>query len=61
MKRELTDILVCPTCKGKLDLAVGEEEGEEIVTGSLRCPKCDVDYPITDSIPNLLPPDKNHS
>ena len=59
MKRELTDILVCPACKGKLDLAVGEEEGEEIITGSLRCPRCGVDYPIMDSIPNLLPPEKD--
>ena len=59
MKHELTDILVCPVCKGKLELEVGEEEGGEIITGSLRCPKCGVDYPITDSIPNLLPPEKD--
>ena len=59
MKRELMDILVCPICKGKLELKVEEEEGEEIVTGSLRCSKCEVDYPITDSIPNLLPPEKD--
>ena len=59
MKRELTDILACPVCKGNLDLEVVEEEGEEIITGTLRCPKCGVDYPITDSIPNLLPPEKD--
>jgi uncharacterized protein YbaR (Trm112 family) len=59
MKRELMDILVCPICKGKLELKVEEEEGEEIVTGSLRCSKCEVDYPITGSIPNLLPPEKD--
>ena len=59
MKRELMDILACPVCKGKLELTIVVEEGGEIVTGSLRCPRCEVDYPITDSIPNLLPPEKD--
>jgi uncharacterized protein YbaR (Trm112 family) len=57
MKRELMDILVCPVCKGKLELVVTEEK-EEIITGSLHCPKCRVDYPIINSIPNLLPPEQ---
>jgi uncharacterized protein YbaR (Trm112 family) len=56
MKRELMDILVCPMCKGELELTV-EEENEEVITGSLYCPKCQVHYPITNSIPNLLPPE----
>ena len=59
MKRELMDILACPVCKGDLALNVEAEEGGEIITGSLYCAKCDVRYPITDSIPNLLPPDSN--
>jgi uncharacterized protein YbaR (Trm112 family) len=58
MKRELMDILACPVCKGKLELSVEEEDGEEILTGSLFCKKCNVHYPIVDSIPNLLPPDQ---
>jgi uncharacterized protein YbaR (Trm112 family) len=57
MKKELMDILVCPVCKGELKLTVTEEK-EEIITGSLHCPECRVDYPITDSIPNLLPPEQ---
>ena len=57
MKRELMDILVCPVCKGELELAVEEENEKEIVTGTLSCAKCDVRYPITDTIPNLLPPE----
>jgi uncharacterized protein YbaR (Trm112 family) len=56
MKRELMDILACPVCKGELELAVVEESSEEIVSGSLYCPKCDVRYPIVDTIPNLIPP-----
>jgi len=57
MKRELMDILACPLCKGELKLSVDEENETEIVAGSLYCPKCDVKYPIVDTIPNLLPPD----
>jgi uncharacterized protein YbaR (Trm112 family) len=59
MKRELVDILACPVCKGKLELNVEAEEEGEIITGSLRCPKCDVRYPIVDAIPNLLPPEQD--
>ncbi len=58
MKRELLDILVCPVCKGKLELTVSEENETEITSGSLDCPKCQAKYPITDTIPNLLPPDR---
>lgn len=56
MKRELMDILACPLCKGSLELKIIEEKEGEVVTGSLFCQKCDQSYPITDSIPNLLPP-----
>ena len=58
MKKELMDILVCPQCKGELELGVDEENEKEIVTGSLYCSKCDVRYPIVDAIPNLLPPEQ---
>ncbi|MFH0846530.1 MAG: methytransferase partner Trm112 [Chloroflexota bacterium] len=58
MKPRLMEILACPVCKGKLDLTVSEKKDEEIVTGSLFCPKCGVRYPIQNCIPNLLPPKK---
>jgi len=58
MKRELMDILVCPACRGKLELSVKEENENEIVAGSLHCPRCNEHYPIVDAIPNLLPPDR---
>jgi len=51
-------ILACPVCKGELELKVEEENEEEVVTGSLYCPKCNEHYPIVDTIPNLLPPDQ---
>jgi uncharacterized protein len=51
------EILVCPLCKGPLELAVTEENEREIVTGSLACSRCNETYPISDTIPNLLPPE----
>lgn len=56
MRHDLMEILACPVCKGTLELRVEKEEGPEIVTGSLRCNQCQEDYPIQDSVPNLLPP-----
>ena len=50
------DILACPVCQGKLELSMEKEREKEIVTGSLYCQKCDVRYPISETIPNLLPP-----
>jgi len=57
MKRELMPILVCPVCKGKLELKTEKESQNEIISGVLYCPRCKVSYPITDTIPNLLPPE----
>ncbi|MBI2850142.1 MAG: methytransferase partner Trm112 [Chloroflexi bacterium] len=58
MKKELIEILVCPVCKGELELTVKKENKQEIVTGALYCRKCDHRYPIEDTIPNLLPPER---
>ena len=52
------NILVCPVCKGKLMLTIEQEKEKEIVTGSLFCGKCNVHYPIVDTIPNLLPQER---
>lgn len=56
MRKELMEILACPLCKGELTLTVEAEEADEIVTGTLRCARCNGSYPIEDAIPNLLPP-----
>ena len=50
------EILACPVCKGELELRVETEEGDEVMEGALHCAQCNETYPITDSIPNLLPP-----
>jgi len=58
MKRELMEILACPVCKGDLELNPTQETGAEIISGNLRCPHCQVLYPIEKGIPNLLPPER---
>ena len=58
MKREIMAILACPLCKGELELSAQEENEKEIVSGSLHCWRCHEHYPITDTLPNLLPPDQ---
>ncbi len=59
MKRKLMDILACPVCKyHPLELTVKTEDDKEVLDGKIRCPKCSVDYPIEDGIPNMLPPEK---
>ena len=55
MKKDLIDILCCPTCKGNLDLKIDKEEKGEIIEGFFTCKKCNAKYTIEDGIPNLLP------
>lgn len=57
MKSKLMRALVCPVCKGKLKLYVGEKKRARIISGTLYCYQCDKTYPITDGLPNLLPPE----
>jgi uncharacterized protein YbaR (Trm112 family) len=57
MKREIIKIICCPTCKGDLELSVEKEQNGDILSGSFTCARCQVTYPITDGIPDLLPRD----
>lgn len=57
MKRKLMNILVCPHCRESLLLSTTLEDGDEVVEGLLSCGCCDRQFPINDSIPNLLPQD----
>jgi len=54
MKKDILDILCCPTCKGDLELKVKKEEKGEIIEGSFTCKKCNCNYSIENGIPNLL-------
>jgi len=55
MKKDMLDILCCPTCKGDLSVDIKKEEKGDIIEGSFTCKKCKVKYSIEDGIPNLLP------
>jgi uncharacterized protein YbaR (Trm112 family) len=55
MRRKILDILCCPVCKGDLALTVAIENEQEILEGMLLCARCNVEYPIHEGIPNLLP------
>jgi uncharacterized protein YbaR (Trm112 family) len=55
MITELMDILACPADHGALTLDASAQEGNDVVTGTLTCTVCGEVYPITESIPNLLP------
>jgi uncharacterized protein YbaR (Trm112 family) len=55
MKHSLLDILCCPVCKGDLVLRVEKEDEKEILEGGLHCAACNVEYPIHEGIPDLLP------
>ncbi|HEX5940251.1 MAG TPA: methytransferase partner Trm112 [Dehalococcoidia bacterium] len=58
MRKDLVEILACPICKSPLQLTVEQEdERGDVATGSLYCEKCDERYPISEGIPNLLPPE----
>ena len=56
MRLDLMEILVCPLCRGDLDLEISVQEGDEIVEGTLSCKECAEVFPIEDTIPNMLPP-----
>jgi len=55
MKKDIMDILCCPTCKGDLILEIKKENKDDVISGSLSCKKCKSIYSIEDGIPNLLP------
>jgi|TARA_B100001142_G_scaffold195242_1_gene194214 uncharacterized protein YbaR (Trm112 family) len=58
MKIKLLEILVCPTCKGKLELNTKNIESKDdgnIIEGTLICKICSAKYKIEKTIPNLMP------
>lgn len=54
MRRTFLEYLVCPACKGDLDLRAGALPGAEIVDGKLRCGDCSREYPIRGGIPRFV-------
>jgi uncharacterized protein YbaR (Trm112 family) len=46
MKKELLDIIACPKCKGKVELAQDQQ--------ALLCHNCQLSYAIRDNIPIMI-------
>ena len=58
MKKVLTEMLICPAClpdENSLTSKIIQEQGEDIITGSLLCHQCNTVYPIQDGIAFLDP------
>lgn len=58
MKKSILKILTCPVCLPKetvLTFDISEEREEDILEGSLTCPRCEQKYPIKDGIAFLDP------
>jgi uncharacterized protein YbaR (Trm112 family) len=55
LKKDIIDILCCPTCKGELKLTIEKEEKDVIIKGIFNCNKCKCSYIIKEGIPTLLP------
>lgn len=55
MRRRLLELIVCPSCRGALDLDAHVVDGDEITSGKLACRSCSRTFAIDRSIPRLLP------
>ncbi len=58
MKERLVDLLICPSClplEAALKCRISEKDGEDILSGSLYCPKCNNNYTIQDGVAVILP------
>lgn len=54
MRKNSLPLLACPACGSDLFLSTTREEGEEVLSGSLGCPDCDVGYPILAGVAVLV-------
>lgn len=62
MKKALLDLLICPAClpeESRLEETVLEERQNDIVAGSLKCPRCRRDFPIEEGVAFLCPDQPN--
>jgi SAM-dependent methyltransferase/uncharacterized protein YbaR (Trm112 family) len=53
VRAELIDLIVCPACKGELQLEAREEKHSEIWEGSLSCTRCNSTYLVNEGLPHL--------
>jgi uncharacterized protein YbaR (Trm112 family)/SAM-dependent methyltransferase len=55
MRARLLDLVICPRCRGKLELSARKVDGDEIMEGVLACASCRAPYLIERGVPRLLP------
>jgi SAM-dependent methyltransferase len=55
VRKKLLQYLACPGCGGEFDLRADVMNGEEVVEGMLTCCSCKRSYPVTRSIPRIMP------
>ncbi|MDC0034795.1 methytransferase partner Trm112 [Chloroflexi bacterium] len=55
MKKSFIDTIRCPLCKSNFILHKKCEKDDDIIEGKLTCSGCNEEFPINNSIPNLLP------
>jgi uncharacterized protein YbaR (Trm112 family) len=58
MKKNLLDLLICPSClpgEQRFRETVVEADGDDITTGQLTCGRCGIAYPIREGIAFLDP------
>src|SRR5262249_44492865 len=54
MKERLTELLVCPSCKGNLALTTSHRLRAEVNEGALHCEACQAEFPIRDGVPRFV-------
>ncbi len=53
MKAELTELICCPACGGRLQVEAAAESPAEVWEGALDCPECGLAFPIHNGMPLL--------
>jgi len=60
MKREFCQTLVCPDCKGDLQVQIEDGDERSIQAGELCCPACNRSYPVVNGIPRFVSEDQQY-
>jgi SAM-dependent methyltransferase len=59
MKESLFQYLACPSCGAELLLNDTEHDGQEIISGALRCDGCRSTFPIRSGVPRFADPERD--